>query len=316
MRMRRLGRTGIEVSEVGFGAWAIGGPWTLGEKQVGWGDVDDRQSLAALHAAHDAGITFFDTADCYGWGHSEELVGQAFAGRRDQVVIATKFGNKVVDGQWVKDYSPAYARQAIDASLQRLGTDHVDLYQVHSPRAGFVFTDDLWAALDDVVAAGKARHAGVSVGPWDQGFAVIDAGHAETIQVIMSILHAEPADGGLLDRAKDADVGIIPRVPLASGFLTGRFRPGHTFAPNDHRSSLSREEIDGQIERVERLRPIAAQRGQTMAQLALSWLLRHDAISVVIPGAKTVAQVQDNATAGDTPLLTQAEMQAIAEAVA
>ena len=316
MRTRTLGRTGMVVSEVGFGAWAIGGPWTLGEKQVGWGDTDDDESLRALQAALDAGITFYDTADVYGWGHSEELVGKALAGRRDQVVIATKFGNRVVDGQWVKDFSPEHARRAIDASLKRLGTDYVDLYQVHSPREGFVFTDALWEALDDVVAAGKARHFGVSVGPWDQGFAVIDAGKAETIQVIMSILRPEPAEGGLLAKAKAAEVGIIPRVPLASGFLTGKFRPGHTFAPNDHRSSLSREEIDRDIARVDRLGPIAASRGQPLAQLALSWLLSHDAVSVVIPGAKTVAQVRDNAAAGEAALLTDADMQAVAQAVA
>jgi len=316
MRTRTLGRTGIEIGEVGFGAWAIGGPWTLGTKQVGWGEVDDATSLTALNAAFDAGVTFFDTADCYGWGHSEELVGQAFAGRREQVVIATKFGNRVADGEWVKDYSPEHARRSVEASLRRLGTDYVDLYQLHSPKEDFVFTDELWEALDEIVAAGKMRHYGVSVGPWEQGFPVIIGDKAETIQVVFNILRREPAEGGLLAKAAETGVGIICRVPLGYGFLTGKFQPGHTFAPDDHRVAMTREQIDGQIAIVERLRPIAVGRGQTLAQLALSWLLSHEAVSVVIPGAKTPDQVRDNVAAGDAPPLTAEEMQAVAAAVA
>lgn len=315
MRTRQLGRTGIEVGEVGFGAWAIGGPWNMGGKPRGWSDVDDQTSLTALQAAQDAGITFYDTADCYGWGHSEEMIGQAFAGKRDRVVIATKFGNRVQDGQWVKDYSPEHARRSIDASLKRLGTDYVDLYQLHSPPEDFVFTDELWEAMDEIVAAGKVRHYGVSVGPWEQGFAVIIGNKAETVQVVFNILRREPAEGGLLDKAQEAGVGIIARVPLGYGFLTGKFQKGHTFPPDDHRSAMGRGQIDRQIERVERLRPIAEGRRQTMAQLALSWLLTHEPVGVVIPGAKTPEQVRDNAAASEAPILTDEEMQAVAEAV-
>ena len=316
MRTRILGRTGIEVSEVGFGAWAIGGPATLGGMEIGWGKVDDDESVAALHAALDAGINFFDTADVYGAGHSEEVIAKAFAGKRDDIVIASKFGNRVIDGKWLKDFSPGWAREAVEGSLNRLNTDYVDLLQIHSPSPDFEFTDDLWKALDDLVASGKIRHYGVSVGPWEQGLAVIDVDKPETIQVIFSILQRGPAEGGLLERAKDANVGIIPRVPLASGFLTGKFKKGHTFAADDHRSGMSREEIDSRVETVERLRPIAERRGQTMAQLALSWILSHEEVSVIIPGAKTVAQVKDNAAAGEAPLLTQDEMKAVADAVA
>jgi len=315
MRTRILGKTGIEVSEVGFGAWAIGGPATLGDMEIGWGKVDDDESVAALHAALDAGINFFDTADAYGAGHSEEVIARAFAGKRDEVVIASKFGNRVIDGKWVKDFSPGWAREAIQGSLKRLNTDYVDLLQIHSPSPDFEFTDELWKALDDLVASGKIRHYGVSVGPWEQGFAVIDADKPETIQVIFSILQRGPSEGGLLEKAKDANVGIIPRVPLASGFLTGKFKKGHTFAADDHRSRMTRDEIDAQIENVERLRPIAERRGQTMAQLALSWILSHEQVSVIIPGAKTVAQVNDNAAAGEAPLLSDEEMREIAEIV-
>jgi len=315
MRTRILGKTGIEVSEVGFGAWAIGGPATLGDMEIGWGKVDDDESVAALHAALDAGINFFDTADAYGAGHSEEVIARAFAGKRDEVVIASKFGNRVIDGKWVKDFSPGWAREAIQGSLKRLNTDHVDLLQIHSPSPDFEFTDELWKALDDLVASGKIRHYGVSVGPWEQGFAVIDADKPETIQVIFSILQRGPSEGGLLEKAKDANVGIIPRVPLASGFLTGKFKKGHAFAADDHRSRMTRDEIDAQIENVERLRPIAERRGQTMAQLALSWILSHEQVSVIIPGAKTVAQVNDNAAAGEAPLLSDEEMREIAEIV-
>ncbi len=316
MRRRKLGRTGIEVSEVGFGAWAIGGPWQLGENEAGWGKVDDRESLAALGAALDAGINFFDTADIYGLGHSEELIGRAFAGKRNRIVIVTKFGNRVIDGKWVKDFSSEHARRAIDESLKRLRTDYVDLFQLHSPGDDFVFTDELWKTMDDIVAQGKARHYGVSINPWEQGFDVIGVGKAETIQVVINMLSREPIEGGLLKKAGGAGVGIIARVPLASGFLTGKFRKGHTFPDNDHRSSMSREEIDSTIGRVERLWPLAGRRGQTMAQLALSWILSHTEVSVVIPGAKTVRQVRDNAAAGEAPLLNDEEMRTAAEAVA
>lgn len=315
MRTRILGRTGIDVSEVGFGAWAIGGPATLGDMEIGWGKVEDEESIAALEAALDAGINFFDTADVYGAGHSEELVAKAFAAKRGRVVIAGKFGNRVIKGEWIKQFDGAYAVKAIEASLRRLKTDYIDLIQLHSPPVDHVFGDELWKMLDKLVAQGKIRHYGVSVSQWEQGFKVIDAAKPETIQVIFSILDPAPAQGGLLAKAKQANVAIIPRVPLASGFLTGKFGRGHTFAADDHRSSMTRQEIDSRIDKAARLRPIARERGQTMAQLALSWILSHDAVSVVIPGAKTVHQVKDNAAAGEAPLLSDEEMREIAEIV-
>ena len=315
MRTRILGATGIEVSEVGFGAWAIGGPATLGDMVIGWGKVDDNESVAALNAALDVGINFFDTADVYGAGHSEEVISKAFAGKRDRVVIASKFGNRVIDGKWLKDFSPAWAKESIEGSLKRLATDYIDLIQLHSPDADHVFQDDLWETLAKLVDQGKIRHYGVSVGPWQQGLKVIDTRKPQTIQVVFSIFERGPAEGGLLGKAKAADVGIIPRVPLASGFLTGKFKKGHTFAPDDHRARLSREDIDSRIDKVERLRPIAEARGQTLAQLALSWILSHDGVTVVIPGAKTVHQVRDNAAAGAAPLLSEREMREIAEIV-
>ena len=166
MQYRELGRTGLRVSEIGFGAWAIGGPARLGTVEIGWGEVDDAESLRTIQAALDAGITFFDTADVYGAGHSEELLGKALGGCRDQVVIASKVGNRTMpDGEWLKDFSSAWILEGIDGTLKRLRTDHIDLYQLHTARELADYTDDVINALDRLVSAGKIRFYGVSVGP-------------------------------------------------------------------------------------------------------------------------------------------------------
>ena len=320
MNYRTLGATDLRVSEVGFGCWAIGGPATLGKGRViGWGDVDDATSVRALHAALDLGVNFFDTADVYGWGRSEEVVGKAFAGRRDKVIIASKVGNRVdANDRWFKDFSPDWIPQAAEQSLKRLRTDYVDLYQLHSPPGDFDYTDDVVAALDRLKEAGKIRFYGISL-PTDKfdrlGMSVVGRKSCAAFQVVHSILDRGPEEE-LFPACLEHNVGIIARVPLASGFLTGKFGPDTTFPPNDHRSqAFPPARIKRTLAAVERLRELIAGKKKTLAQLALQYCLSQPAVSVVIPGAKTPDQVCDNAAASDGVLLSEDELARIREIV-
>ncbi|MBN2289543.1 MAG: aldo/keto reductase [Candidatus Glassbacteria bacterium] len=317
MRTRTLGKTGIEVSEVGFGCWAIGGPASLGKLQIGWGKVDDRDSLLALEAAFDCGVTFYDTADVYGMGHSEELLAKAFAGRRDKVVIASKGGNITDEqGEWQKIFSGEFLTRRVEDSLRRLKTDYIDLYQLHTPRSEEEYDQAVGSAgaLDLLVKQGKLRAYGISIGPLEHGLRQVEDGFGSTIQVVYNILQREP-EKELLPRAKAAGVGIIPRVPLAYGFLTGKFTRESTFQESDHRShSVPREMLVDWVDRVDRLKPIAEELGIGMPQLALQYILASDAVSVVIPGGKTGQQVRDNAAAGEAPPLSPEVLERIRQA--
>ena len=309
MNYRTLGRTGLEVSEVSFGAWAVGGPAKLGDIEIGWGEVDDATSMRAIERAYDLGVNFFDTADVYGAGHSEEVLGQAFAGRRDKVIIASKVGNRTLaSGEWAKDFSKDWILQAIDESLSRLRTDYVDLYQLHTAQEVDDYTDDTFEALEAIKSAGKIRFYGVSIGPYQQGPPVIRNTNADTIQVIYNILSRGPEED-LLPLAQERNVGIIARVPLASGFLTGKFTKDTAFPPNDHRARLyPPEKIEATVEAVGRLKFLTAGGRKTLAQAALQYCLAHPAVSCVIPGAKTPEQAADNAAASDGVLLSEEEL--------
>ncbi len=309
MRYRTLGRTGLRVSEVGFGAWAIGGPSKLGAVEIGWGEVDDAMSLRAVEAAYDAGVTFFDTADAYGAGRSEELIGKALKSKRDRVVIATKVGNRTTPaGEWAKDFSKQWITQAIDGSLARLGMDYVDLYQLHSATETAQYRDETFEALEALKAARKIRFYGISVGPCAHGPWVIRNTTADTIQVVYNMLEREP-EAELLPLAQERGIGIIARVPLASGFLTGKFTPDTRFAPNDHRSrTYPPEKIRQMVAQVARLGFLTEKKRKTLAQAALQYCLAHPAVSAVIPGAKTPEQARANAAASDGVLLTADEV--------
>jgi aryl-alcohol dehydrogenase-like predicted oxidoreductase len=309
MQYRMLGRTGLRVSEVGFGAWAIGGPAKLGEVEIGWGEVDDAMSLRAVEAAYDAGVTFFDTADVYGAGRSEVLIGKALKPKRDRVVIATKVGNRTTaGGEWVKDFSRQWITGAIEASLTRLGMDYVDLYQLHSGTDTAQYRDETFEALDALKAAGKIRYCGISVGPCAHGAWVVRNTPADTIQVVYNMLEREP-EAELLPLAQARGVGIIARVPLASGFLTGKFTPDTQFAPNDHRSRTYPPEKTRQIVgQVAKLDFLTEGKSKALAQAALQYCLAHPAVSAVIPGAKTPEQARANAAASDGVLLTPQEV--------
>ncbi len=309
MNYRTLGRTGLRVSEVGFGAWAIGGPSKLGPVEIGWGEVDDAASIRAIQAARDAGVTFFDTSDAYGAGRSEVLIGKALRSNRDQVVIATKVGNRTSpEGKWVKDFSKPWILEAIEGSLRRLGMDYVDLYQLHSPTDLAGYGDDAFEALEMLKAQGKIRFSGVSVGPAAHGPWVIQHTPADTIQVVYNMLEREP-EKELLPLAQQRGIGIIARVPLASGFLTGKFKADVAFPANDHRAgTYTAEKVRRMVAQVAQLSFLTVGKRRTLAQAALQYCLAHPAVSTVIPGAKTPEQARDNSAASDGVLLTAEEV--------
>ena len=315
MRYRKFGNSDLEVSEIGFGAWAIGGPAALGEHVTGWGDVDDKTSMQTLAACLELGINFIDTADAYGNGHSEELVGQAFADKRDQVIICTKGGNRIMpDGQWSKDFSAGWIKQACEASLRRLQTDYVDIYLYHTPRGQLEFVPEEFEVLEQLKAEGKTRYYGISIDTVADGLQVLECGCAEAIQVVYNILDRE-AELEFFPQAAKQGVGIIDRVPLASGFLTGKYGPDTVFEKNDHRSQFSREKIEWSARQAEKLGELIAADSRTMAQVALQFCLANPAVSVVIPGAKTPEQLRQNVKASELGPLTGEELARIEQII-
>ena len=266
-----------------------------------------------LHAAFDAGVNFYDTADVYGMGHSEELLGQAFAGKREQVVVASKLGNRTSPGgEWFKDFSKAWVLEAIDASLGRLNMDYLDLYQLHTATDLSLYKDETFEALEMLVDAGKIRYYGVSVGPAENGLAILrQRAGVSAIQVVYNMIARDPEEE-LLPLAQERGAGIIARVPLASGFLTGKFGPDVTFPPNDHRSRACPPDKARQIVATVGRLGFLTQGGQkTLAQAALQYCLSHPAVSTVIPGAKNPDQARDNAAASDGARLTEAELEQV-----
>ncbi|MFG2819203.1 aldo/keto reductase [Kitasatospora sp. NPDC048365] len=301
---RTLGNSGIEVSPIGVGCWAIGGPLHAGGEQFGWGAVDDTESTAALHRAFDLGATFFDTASNYGAGHSETVLGRAFAGRRDQVVIATKWGNTFDEATGEatgQDATPGYLRTAIDDSLRRLGTDYVDLYQFHISDAPLSAALDLVDTLEGLVAAGKIRaYAWSTDNPASaEGFAA-KAPHCAAVQHDFSVLN--PA-AGMVAVVESLGLASIARGPLAMGLLSGKYHDGRRVAADDVRSQghqwIPYFGKDGtgsaeHLSRIDAVREVLTSGGRTLAQGALAWLLARTDAVVPIPGCRTVAQVEEN----------------------
>jgi aryl-alcohol dehydrogenase-like predicted oxidoreductase len=312
MHYRALGRTGLSVSSVSFGAWAIGGTW---------GPVDDAESLAALHAAVDAGTNFIDTADVYGDGRSERLVARLRRERpRDTIHVATKAGRRL-PAQTAGGYSRENLTAWVERSLANLATDALDLLQLHCPHPDVYDRPEVFGILDDLVRAGKLRHYGVSVETVDEALRAIRHPHVATVQIIFNMLRLKPAEA-FFPAAQAHGVGILARVPLASGLLTGKLKADSTFAADDHRAfnrdgaafdkgeTFSGVPYGVGLEAVERLRPLVPA-GASLAQTALRWILGFDAISCVIPGAKTPAQARDNAAAADLPPLSPETMDAV-----
>jgi aryl-alcohol dehydrogenase-like predicted oxidoreductase len=312
MNYRLLGRTGWWVSEVGFGAWAIGGSW---------GTVKEPESLAALRQALDLGVNFIDTADVYGDGRSEKLVGRILRERKgERFYVATKAGRRlsphVADG-----YNRENLTAFVERSLRNLGVESIDLLQLHCPPTEVYYRPEVFGVLDDLQAMGKVRHYGVSVEKVEEALKAIEYPNVQTVQIIFNMFRHRPAEL-FFPQAKARRIGILARVPLASGLLTGKMRADTRFEEDDHRN-FNR---DGQafdvgetfagvpyevgLAAVEELRPLVPP-GVTLAQMALRWILMFDAASCAIPGAKHPEQAAANAAASDLPPLSEKSLAAV-----
>lgn len=312
MKYRRLGKTGHMVSTIGFGAWGIGGDW---------GTVDDADSLRALHAAADAGVTLYDTADVYGDGRSERLIGRFLKERRgESFFVATKMGRRApLD---VAQYTPEAFRGWVDRSRENLDVDRLDLVQLHTLPTDTYYRPEVFAALDDLVSAGAIANYGVSVERVEEGLKAIEYPGVASVQIIYNIVRQRPADRFLAEAAA-RDVGVLARIPLASGLLTGKLTRDTVFAETDHRlfnrhgeafdvgETFAGVDFEIGLALVDELRPLVPA-DATMAQMALRWVLMSDAVTATIPGAKSPDQARANAAAADLPSLPQATMDRIA----
>jgi aryl-alcohol dehydrogenase-like predicted oxidoreductase len=292
MHYRTLGSTGMRVSVIGVGTWQFGGEWAHDFSQP---EVDDILDQAAA-----CGMNFIDTAECYGDHLSERLIGDYLSRRdRSQWIVATKFGHYFHSFmRRTDDYSTSGARLQLESSLRALGVETIDLYQFHSGSDDSFRNDELWKMLDEQKRAGKVRHLGVSIlgkGSVTQASEARSVG-AEALQVVYNRLDRRP-ERDYFPQAQRAQLGVLARVPLASGLLTGKYKPGAAFLPNDYRSTLDAEKLNRDLEEVERLRDTEVPAGIPMAQWALAWCLQNPAVSAVIPGCKDAAQVRANAAA-------------------
>ena len=312
MEQRQLGRTDMTVSGIGFGAWAIGGSW---------GDVDDEASMQALHAGIDAGMNFIDTADVYGDGRSERLVARLRRERPGETFwVATKAGRRFPQ-QTCEGYSRENLIAWIERSLKNLEMDALDLLQLHCPPSQLYRQPDIFGILDDLVAAGKVRYYGVSVETVDEALTAMQHPGVQSVQIIFNMFRLKPAERVLAEAAK-RQVGILARVPLASGLLTGKLRPDTAFAADDHRSfnregqafdkgeTLSGVPYEAGLAAVEELRPLVPP-GASLTQVALRWILMFDGVTSAIPGARTAAQARENAAAAALPPLDAGTMAAV-----
>jgi len=300
MQYRELGKTGIKVSAIGFGGWAIGGPSEASGAPLGWGRTSDEESLAAIRRARDLGVTFFDTSDSYGFGRSESLLGIVLSRKRQDTVIATKVGVvRGSGGELKKDFSGQHIFSAVDGSLKRLRSDYIDLYQVHNPTLDELRREEIQDAMERLQDAGKIRFWGVSVSTPEDGIEVIKRGWGHALQVLYNILNQAPTQE-LFPLAKEKGYGIIARVPLASGLLSGKFRPDTTFATDDVRQNfLTPKRLEEVIPRVDEVKSIIGGTARALAEGALRFVLASDAVSTTIPGMRNVRQVEMNVAADE-----------------
>jgi aryl-alcohol dehydrogenase-like predicted oxidoreductase len=295
MQYRKFGNTALRVSEIGFGAWAIGGGAMIGNTAIGWGDVDDNVSEAAIAAAVDAGINFFDTADIYGLGHSESLLGKTI-GHRNDLIIASKVGNVSRDEQFTVDYSPKHILQACELSLKRLKRDTIDFYQLHTARLSHLQQGDCINAMLQLQQSGKIRYWGLSLNtfdPFPEAGYLLEHELGNGFQLVLNLINQRSLP--LLKRAGAKGYGIIARMPLQFGLLTGKFDQGTAFAANDHRKNrLVPSIVEASATALAPVWELCDKYQCSKTQLALSYLLSYPEVSVIIPGIRTPEQVAGN----------------------
>ena len=308
MKYRALGRTGWKVSEMSFGAWAIGGTW---------GPVKDEESLAALHRAVELGVNFFDTADVYGDGRSERLLAQLRRDHSERIYIATKAGRRL-DPHLTEGYNRENTTAFVERSLKNLGTEALDLLQLHCPPTDVYYMPEVFGVLDDLVKAGKLHYYGVSVEKVEEALKAIEYPNVQSVQIIFNIFRHRPTEL-FFEEAKKRQVGILARVPLASGMLTGKLKADSTFDTDDHRAfnrhgeafdrgeTFSGVDYETGLEAVEELKAICPA-NMSMVQFALRWILMFDAVTCAIPGAKRPSQAEENFSISDLPPLSEEAM--------
>jgi aryl-alcohol dehydrogenase-like predicted oxidoreductase len=308
MQYRELGRTGWKVSSLSFGAWAIGGAW---------GQVSDDESFAALNRAVELGVNFFDTADVYGDGRSERLLAKLRREHGESIHIATKAGQRL-DRQTPEGYNLKNLTAFVERSLKNLDTEALDLLQLHCPPVEVYYMPEVFGILDDLVNAGKIRFYGVSVEKVEEALKAIEYPNLQSVQIIFNMFRMRPAEL-FFEQALQRKVGILARVPLASGLLTGKLKPDDTFGSDDHRhfnrtgkafdrgETFSGVGYEAGLHAVDELKAICPV-GMSMAQFALRWILMFEAVTCAIPGAKRPVQADENFTAADLPLLSEATM--------
>ncbi|CAN5653749.1 aldo/keto reductase [soil metagenome] len=309
MKYRRLGSTELPISVVGIGTWQFGGEWGRNYDAIEVRDILDR--------ARELGINLLDTAECYGDHVSERLIGEAIEGRRDEWIVATKFGHRY-KGDFRRDqlWSADEVLRQLDASLEALRTDFVDIYQFHSGAREAFDDPELWPALAEQVKEGRIRHLGISISKNDDVYQTSHARDvgAEAIQVVYNRLDRTP-EGDVFPTCQHHDLGVLARVPLASGYLSGKYQPDATFDDaSDVRSRHDREDVQRKLEEAERIRHEEVPQGVDMATWALAWCLQHPAVTCVIPGCKNVEQVEANAKAADLATVRDDHPQAVAVA--
>lgn len=311
MQYRALGRCGVSVSEIGFGAWAIGGPSSTAGVQWGWGEVPEQDAIAAVRRARELGVNFFDTADVYGKGRSEEILGKALADEGDRVFIASKVGNVTRRGRMAKDFGREHIEASCEASLRRLGRDALDLYQLHNPNAKVIREGDWPETMERLHEQGKIRWYGVSIFQPGEAMAVLQRGCGHTLQLVYNALRQEMADE-VFPVAQRKNFGIIARVPLYYGLLAGKFAADTTFPFNDHRShTLPPEKMQELAPRAAKFASLAAEGGEpSPARWALRFVLSHPAVSTTISGARNASQAEQNALASDGTSLPTNQVEA------
>ncbi|GHO64728.1 aldo/keto reductase [Ktedonobacter sp. SOSP1-52] len=315
MRYRSFGRTGWNVSEIGFGAWGIGGD--------AWGQQDDTAALAALNKAIDLGVNFIDTADVYGDGHSEQLIAQVRKARKEELIIVTKAGRRL-NPHTAEGYNNRQNLAGfIERSLRNLDVEALDLVQLHCPPSEVYAMPEVFAILDDLQQQGKIRNYGVSVEKVEEALKAIQYSNVKSVQIIFNMFRLKPAEQ-FFAAARERNVGVIVRVPLASGLLTGKFSVQSQFSTSDHRNynrhgeafdqgeTFSGVDYEEGLKAVEELRDLVPE-GTTMAQFALRWILMFPEVSTVIAGAKNPQQAQDNTAASELPALSDETMKRIQE---
>lgn len=295
MNYRKFGNTKLLVSEIGFGAWGIGGPAMVGDTAIGWGNVNDETSIKALKKSFGLGINFYDTADFYGFGHSEELIGKVFA-NRDDVIIASKVGHRVENNNTVLDYTKKHILKSCDDSLKRLQRNHIDYYQLHSAKLEHLQNGECIEAMEQLKRAGKIRYWGISLNtfnPYPEAEFLINKNLSDGFQLVLNIINQRAIK--LIGEAEKKGYGVIARIPLQFGLLTGKFNKNTKFEKNDHRYfRLPPEFLAELIDTLESVWTLTDKYGISKTSLALSFILNHSGVSTVIPGIKTPEQAEMN----------------------